>query len=196
MRKLIMWNLVTLDGFFEGASSWALDWHDYVWGEELKQLSIEQLTSADLLLFGRVTYEGMAKHWPSATGAVADLMNRIPKAVFSRTLTKADWSNTTLVREPAEREVAKLKQQPGRDALIFGSAALSASLMQQALIDEYRLVIVPVVLGVGTSLFKPSAQPTRMELLESRELKSGGVILRYRPRLTARGATPAGPTTS
>jgi dihydrofolate reductase len=181
MRKLIMWDLVTLDGFFEGASSWALDWHEYVWGEELKHFSIEQLTSADLLLFGRVTYEGMAKHWPSATGAVADLMNRIPKVVFSRTLTKAGWSNTTLVREPAEREVAKLKQQPGRDALIFGSAALSASLMQQALIDEYRLVIVPVVLGVGTSLFKPSAQSTRMELLESRELKSGGVILRYRP---------------
>jgi dihydrofolate reductase len=180
MRKLIMWNLVTLDGFFEGTSNWALDWHDYVWGEELERQSIEQLTSADMLVFGRVTYEGMAKHWPSAKGTVADLMNRIPKVVFSRTLTTAEWSNTTLIGEPADREVAKLKQQPGRDALIFGSAALSASLMEQGLIDEYRLVVVPVVLGAGTPLFKPGARQYRMELLESRELKSGGVILHYR----------------
>jgi dihydrofolate reductase len=79
-----MWNLVTLDGYFEGPNSWDLDWHDYAWGEELEQLSVEQLTSADTLLFGRVTYQGMASYWSSATGEIADLMNAIPKIVFSR----------------------------------------------------------------------------------------------------------------
>lgn len=182
MRQLIMWNLVTLDGFFEGPSSWSLDWHEYVWGEELERLSTEQLTAADLLLFDRGTYEGMARYWPSATGTVADLMNHIPKVVFSRSLTRAERSGTTLIRDPAEREAARLKEQPGRDALIFGTAAPCATLMREGLIDEYRLAVVPVVLGGGTPLFKPSAHRTRMELLDSRALASGAVILRYRPR--------------
>jgi len=86
MRRLIMWNLVTLDGFFEGPFSWEIDWHDYVWGEELEQFSIEQSKSADMLLFGRVTYQGMAAYWASEKGEIADFMNNIPKIAFSRTL--------------------------------------------------------------------------------------------------------------
>src|SRR5512143_3978230 len=101
MRKLIMWNLITLDGFFEGAKSWDLDWHEEVWGDDLERLSLDQLHSADLLLFGRVTYEGMAAYWKSAQGEIADLMNGLPKVVFSRTLATADWSHTTLVRDDA-----------------------------------------------------------------------------------------------
>lgn len=176
-----MWNLVTLDGFFEGHKSWDLDWHGSVWGPELEQLSVEQLQSADLLLFGRATYQGMAGYWPSATGQVADLMNNISKVVFSRTLEKAEWNRTRLVRERADEEVARLKQQPGRDMLIFGSATLCSTLIPHGLIDEYRLCIAPVILGTGTPLFKPSPHKITMKLLEARPLASGGVILRYQP---------------
>jgi dihydrofolate reductase len=179
MRKLIMWNLVSLDGFFEGAKSWDLGWHDSVWGEELERLSIDQLNSADTLLFGRATYEGMASYWPSAKGEVADLMNQIRKVVFSRTLEKASWNNTRLVHGDAEEEVAKLKKQPGKDLLIFGSANLSTTLIRHRLIDEYRLCLAPIVLGRGTPLFKASSETMKLKLLETRPLKSGGVILRY-----------------
>lgn len=182
MRRLIMWNMVTLDGFFEGLKSWEIDWHEYAWGEELEQLSINQLKSADMLLFGRVTYQGMASHWPSATGEVADFMNSIPKIVFSRTLTEAEWSNTRLVKSNAQDEVASLKQQPGKDLFIFGSAGLSSTLTGNGLIDEYRLGLTPVVLGGGNPLFKPSQERLRLRLLEARPLKSGCVILRYEPQ--------------
>src|SRR5207247_8603376 len=97
MRKVIMWNVVSLDGFFEGAKSWDLGWHDSIWGEELERLSIDQLKSADMLLFGCATYEGMANYWPSAKGEVADLMNPIRTVVFSRTLERASSKTTTLL---------------------------------------------------------------------------------------------------
>jgi dihydrofolate reductase len=184
MRRLVMWNLVTLDGFFEGPKSWDLDWHQYAWGDELEKLSLEQLKSADALLFGRVTYQGMASYWPTAKGEnheIADLMNGIPKIVFSTTLEKADWNNTKLVKENAEMEVAKLKQQPGKDLFIFGSANLCSKLSERELIDEYRLCVTPVLLGSGNPLFKASSNKTKMKLLEARPLKSGSVILRYEP---------------
>jgi len=170
MKRVILWNLVTLDGFFEGSRSWDLDFHKLAWGEELERISIEQLRSADALLFGRITYQGMASYWRSAQGVIADLMNSIPKFVFS-----------TLVKEHAEEEVAKLKQQPGNDVYIFGSATLSSTLMQNGLIDEYRVALVPVLLGSGNPLFKP-AQKAEMRLLEARQLNNGCVILRYEPR--------------
>ena len=179
MRKLIMWNLVSLDGFFEGAKSWDLGWHESVWGDELERLSIDQLKSADMLLFGRVTYEGMAGYWPSAKGEVADRMNNIRKVVFSRTLEKASWNNTKLVKGNAAQEVAKLKEQNGKDLFIFGSANLSSTLMRHHLIDEYRLCLAPIVLGAGTPLFKASPETMKLKLIEARPLKSGGVILRY-----------------
>lgn len=181
MRKLIIWNLVTLDGFFEGPKSWDIDWHEQAWGDELELLSMEQSKAAGMLLFGRVTYEGMAGYWRSATGAIADVMNSVPKVVFSRTLKEADWNNTRLVKGNAEDEVASLKQQPGKDLLVFGSAALCSTLAQRGLIDEYRLGLCPIVLGGGTPLFKTSPRRSRMKLLEARPLKSGCVILRYEP---------------
>jgi dihydrofolate reductase len=180
MRRLIMWNMVTLDGFFEGREKWDLGFHEYVWGDELERFSIEQAREADLILFGRVTYEGMAAYWPAATGKVAEIMNSIPKIVFSKTLDRADWINTRLVAGSADDEVPGLKQQPGKDILVFGSAELCASLTEAGLIDEYRLCVVPVILGDGTPLFKGGSE-TPMELLEARPLRSGGVILRYRP---------------
>jgi len=176
-----MWNMVTLDGFFEGPKSWEIDWHEYVWGEELEQIATEQLKSTDMLLFGRVTYQGMAAYWSSAKGEIADFINNIPKIVFSRTLEKAEWNDTRLVKENAVEEVTKLKQQSGKDLFIFGSANLSSTLMQHGLIDEYRLSINPMILGGGNPLFKASPHRMKMKLLEARPLKSGCVILRYQP---------------
>jgi dihydrofolate reductase len=181
MPKVIMWNMVTLDGFFEGPKKWEIDWHEYVWGEELERFSLEQAKSVGTLLFGRVTYDGMAAYWTSATGEVADFMNTIPKVVFSRTLETATWSNTRLVRGEAVDEVARLKQQPGKDMFIFGSADLSSALAKRGLIDEYRLGLNPLVLGGGSPLFKPGPHRMRMKLLDAKPLESGVVILRYEP---------------
>jgi dihydrofolate reductase len=184
MARLIMWNLVTLEGFFEGQKKWDIDWHEYVWGDELEQLSREQGRSADALIFGRVTYEGMTAYWSTAKGATAEFMNRVPKVVFSRTLKSADWSNARLVSANPADEVTKLKRTLEGSLYVFGSADLSATLMRHDLFDEYRLCIVPVVLGAGTPLFKSSDQHKRMKLRESRTLKTGGVILYCEPERT------------
>jgi dihydrofolate reductase len=139
MRKVIMWNMVTLDGFFERPKPWEIDWHEYAWGDELEQFGLDQTKSAGTLLFGRVTYEGMAAYWMTALGKTAAFMNSVPKIVFSKTLERADWNNSRLVRSSAEEEVAKLKQQTAeKDMFIFGSATLSSALTRSGLIDEYR----------------------------------------------------------
>jgi dihydrofolate reductase len=184
MGRLIMWNLVTLDGYFEGADKWSLDWHDTAWGDELEEASIAQLRSAAMLLFGRVTYQGMASYWPTAEGEspeIADLMNSIPKVVFSTTLDRAGWTNTTLLSGNPLEEVPRLKGESSHDIFLFGSAILASSLMPAGLIDEYRLCYAPVVLGEGTPLFKPSDHSTRMRLIDARPLKSGAIILSYEP---------------
>ncbi len=181
MSKLIMWNLMTLDGFFDGAENWALDWHQYAWGEELERMSIEQLRVADMLLFGRVTYEGMAAYWKTAQGEVATYMNSLPKAVFSRTLTSADWHNSTLLKGDVQKEVQALKRMGEQNIFVFGSGDLSATLLEHGLFDEYRLCVVPVVLGIGKQLFGRNLCRLRMNLLESRPLTSGSVLLRYQP---------------
>src|SRR5258708_34987361 len=180
MAKLIMWNLMTLGGFGEGPNR-DISWHFEVWGEELEQLSIEQLKSAGGLLFGRITYELMAKHWPSASGEVADLMNALPKVVFSRSLTKSDWNNTQLFGDDVPGTVARLKRESAGDILLFGSADLAASLIPHRLIDELRIALNPIILGAGAPLFKP-CEPVKLKLLDSRTLSSGIVIVRYAPR--------------
>ncbi len=187
MRKLIMWNLVTLDGLFEGPKSWEIDWHDTIWGDELEQYAIEQ---SGMLLFGRVTYEGMASYWPTQKGEVADFMNSIPKVVFSRTLKKAEWNNTRLVKDNVVEEVIKLKKEPGKPLFVFGSADLSSTLLKHGLFDELDLALTPLLLGRGNPLFKPNSERIKMKLLEARPLKSGGVILRYQPERTADNSGP------
>ena len=181
MSKLIMWNLMTLDGYFDGAENWALDWHQYAWGEELERLSIEQLRVADMLLFGRVTFQGMAAYWKTAQGEVASYMNSLPKAVFSRTLQSVDWQNTTLLKGDVKKEVEQLKRAGEKNIFVFGSGDLSSTLLEQGLFDEYRLCIVPVVLGSGKQLFGRKLSRLRMKLLESRALASDSVLLRYEP---------------
>jgi dihydrofolate reductase len=179
MRKVIVWNMVTLDGYFEGPKPWEIDWHEYVWGEELERFSLNQAQEVGALLFGRKTYEGMAGYWQPATGDVAEFMNSVPKVVFSNTLETAGWSNTRLVKGSAEEEVDRLKQEPGKDLFIFGSANLIGSLTRRDLIDEYRIGLNPLVLGVGTPMFKPSEDRMRLKLLEARPMQSGVVLLRY-----------------
>lgn len=181
MSKLIMWNLLTLDGYFEGEKSWSLDFHQLAWGDALERLSTEQLHTAGALLLGRVTYEGMAAYWQTAQGEVADLMNSLPKVVVSRTINRADWNNTKLVKDNAAAEVSKLKQQGDKNIFVFGSANLSVTLMEQGLFDEYRLCLVPVVLGKGKPLFASGLTQLKLRLLEERRLDSGSVILRYGP---------------
>jgi dihydrofolate reductase len=179
MRNLIMWNLITLDGCVEGARSWELPWHDRYWGDELERFSIEQLESADALLFGRMTYEGMAAHWQTASGKIADYMNGLPKVVCSRTLQTASWTNTTLASGDAVEEVTRLKEGGNGNIFVFGSADLSQALMREGLFDEYRLGVAPVIYGNGRPLFRTGLRQD-LELLESRPLSNGCVILRYR----------------
>ena len=179
MRKLIMWNIITLDGYFEGNQSWDLAFHSHIYGEELEKLSIEQLHSADCLVFGRVTYEGMAAYWANEEGEIADLMNSIPKLVFSKTLKSAGWNNTTLISENASDEIRKLKAQDGKDLYVFGSANLSETFITDNLFDEYRIGIAPVILGSGRPLFKNGISPEYLSLVSVHQLLTGGVILKY-----------------
>lgn len=179
MRKLIMWNIISLDGYFEGNQSWELPFHELVWGSELEKLSIEQLHSADYLVFGRVTYEGMKAHWTKEKGEVADLMNSIHKIVCSKTLESADWNNSTLIRENASAEIRKLKEEDGKDMYVFGSADLSETFINDHLIDEYRIGIAPVILGSGRPLFRNGIASENLSLLSTQQLKNGGLVLKY-----------------
>lgn len=183
MSRLIMFNLVTLDGFFEGTKPWELDWHQRILDEEFERFAIEQLRNADRLLFGRITFEGMAAHWPHAQGEIADLMNSLPKFVFSRTPGQPvpDWTGTRLASEDTAAEVRRLKQDGIKSSLVIGSGKLSRTLMAHDLFDEYRLLMVPIILGSGRSLFAQGLPRQKMKLLEARQLSSGGVILRYEP---------------
>ena len=184
MRKLIMWNIITLDGYFEGDKSWELPFMEEIWGHELEKINIEQLNAADFLVFGRVTYEGMAAYWKDAEGEIAELMNKIPKLVFSRTLTSADWNNSTLVNGNASAEISKLKSQGKRDMFVFGSANLSETFMKDNLFDEYRIGIAPVILGSGRPLFREGISSKKLALVSAQPLSTNGVVLKYTTKET------------
>lgn len=184
MRKLIMWNVITLDGYFEGNQHWDLSFHNVIWGQELETLSMNQLKSADYLVFGRVTYEGVAAYWTNAEAEtaeqeVAKLMNSIPKLVFSKTLKSAEWNNTTIISDNASEEIQKLKKQGGKDMYVFGSANLSETLINDNLFDEYRIGIAPVVLGSGRPLFRQGITSKNLSLVSTQQLLTGGVVLKY-----------------
>jgi dihydrofolate reductase len=183
MRKVIFQMMVTLDGFFEGPNR-EIDWH--IVDEEFNAYANDLLNSVDVLLFGRVTYELMASYWPTSSATtddpiIADKMNNLPKIVFSKTLEKAEWKNTRLVKGNIAEEVSKLKHQPGNDLAIFGSSDLALSLIPMDLIDEYRIIVNPVVLGSGKPLFKGINKRLNLKLLKTRTLGSGNVILYYQP---------------
>jgi Dihydrofolate reductase len=183
MRKLTAQMMITLDGFFEGPHH-EIDWHvvdgefnDYAWGV---------LNSVDLLLFGRLTYELMAAYWPSADALKEDpvtarLMNEHEKVVFSKTLKQVAWQNTRLVSTDIVSEVKRLKNQPGKDMVIFGSSDLCVPLVKANLIDEYHLLVNPVVLGSGKSLYAGLGQRLNLKLINTRQFSSGLIGLFYQP---------------
>jgi dihydrofolate reductase len=181
MCKLIQWNLITLDGFFEGAKSWELDWMQSTFDDELEAFAIEQLRTSGMLLFGRTTYEGMAAYWQTATGTVAEFMNSLPKTVFSQTMQQADWANTKLVKEDPVGAVRELKKQVKGNIFVYGSGKLCATLLEAGLFDEVRLGLAPLVLGRGATLFGRNLSREKMKLLEARPMNNGYVILRYEP---------------
>ena len=185
MPKLFSFNMVTLNGFFEGPEPWSIDWHN-AGDEEFDEFAVEQLKTMGTILFGRKTYQGMASYWPSPAALesdplVAGAMNSLPKVVFSRTLETADWNNTRLVRDNIADEITRLKQQPGKDLGLFGSANLMATLMKLNLIDEHRVMVNPVVLRQGTPLFQGVDGRLNLKLVNSRTLRSGNVLLTYQP---------------
>ncbi len=183
MRKVIFFMLVSLDGFFEGPDR-DINWHHV--DEEFNEFAIQQLDTVDTLLFGRVTYEGMASYWPTPSAAaddpvVAGKMNSFPKIVFSKTLSSPTWQNTQLVKDNFVQEITKLKQLPGKDLIIFGSSDLAVTFIEQGLIDEYRIMVNPVVLGDGKSLFNGLQKRLELKLLGTKVFGSGNVLLYYGP---------------
>jgi len=187
MRKVILSNLVTLDGFFAGPNG-ELDWH--IVDGEIKEYAIDLLSKVDALLFGRVTYQLMADYWPAAATnpstpksdlEIADKMNNLPKIVFSKTLQEVKWNNSRLAKDNIAEEISKMKQQPGKDMVIFGSGSIVSTLMQHGLIDEYRIIVNPIVLGNGNPLFKGINDKHNLKLLKTKVLGSGVVILYYEP---------------
>jgi dihydrofolate reductase len=183
MRKLILWMMVSLDGFFEGPNR-ELDWH--VVDEELHTFDNDELRQMGAFLSGRQTHQLMADFWPTADADPSQppyiaefsrIWKAMPKIVFSRTLERADW-NTTVVRDNVAEEVTRLKQQPGSD-LVLSGADIAATLMRLGLVDEYRLFVAPVILGNGNPLFRESDEAIRLRLVEARPFGSGVVMLRY-----------------
>ena len=183
MRKVILFMMTTLDGFYEGRDR-DINWHNV--DAEFNEFAIAQLNTADILLFGRVTYELMASYWPTPDAIkndpiVAEKMNSLHKIVFSKTLEKVNWSNTRLVKGNIGAEIMKMKSQPGKDMIIFGSSDLAVSLIHYNLIDEIRIMVNPVVLSQGKALFKGLNHHLALKLLNTRTFHSGNVLLSYEP---------------
>jgi dihydrofolate reductase len=183
MRKLLSFHVTSVDGYYEGPGQ-AFDWP--VVDEEFNQFALQQLEEADMLLFGRATYQMMAGYWPTPAAkqddpVVTAKMNDLAKIVISRTLDTAEWAHTQLITEDVAETVAKLKQQPGQNMVILGSSALTVSLIGMGLIDEVRVMVSPVVLGDGKSLFRTATERISLTLLRARSFGSGNVLLSYRP---------------
>lgn len=183
MREVIFQMMVSLDGYFEGPNR-EIDWH--VVEDEFNAYAIDLLDAVDLLVFGRVTYQLMAGYWPTPDAiendpVIAAKMNALPKLVFSRTLDHAGWNNTRLVRENPAAELSELKRQPGKDIAIFGSSDLALALIEDKLIDEFRIFVAPVVLGSGKPLLHGIRKRLRLQLARTVVFGSGVVGLFYRP---------------
>ena len=184
MRRVIVFNQVTLDGYFtgpDGDMSWAhkddKEWNEFV---------AENASGGGTLLFGRITYEMMASFWPTAAAAqampdVAKGMNRLPKVVFSRSLDKATWKNTTLLKGDLAAEVRKLKKKPGDDMVILGSGSIVSQLSDARLIDEYQVIVNPLVLGKGRTMFEGVEDKVALKRTKTRAFRNGNVLVCYEP---------------
>ncbi|MGI9091148.1 MAG: dihydrofolate reductase family protein [Gemmatimonadaceae bacterium] len=180
MRKVVVSEFVSLNGVMEDPS-----WTFQFSGEEQPKFKFDELAASDSLLLGRTTYEGFAAAWPNMTeqaGEYANMMNGYPKYVVSTTLEgPLEWNNSTLIKGNVAEEVSSLKQQSGKDILVFGSADLVNTLMGQDLIDEYRLMVFPVVVGGGKHLFVDGLDTTVLKHVDTKTFESGVVVLTYEP---------------
>jgi dihydrofolate reductase len=172
---------VTLDGYFTGQDG-DISWHNV--DEEFQQYANNVANAGNTLLFGRVTYELLANYWPSEQALkedpiVAEGMNSSPKIVFSRTLKKAGWNNTQLVKEDMLGEIRKLKRQSGKDLTVLGSGSIVSQLAQAGLIDEYQILLNPIVLGKGRTMFEGVKEKLGFKLTQSRTFSNGNVFLCY-----------------
>lgn len=187
MQKLMVFNHVTVDNFFESLE------HDMAWAKHdshTNEFAKKQLGKAGTILFGRVTYEMMASYWPTPQASldnpeIAGFMNAAEKYVFSNTLNVAAWQNTRLVHGDAVKEVASLKEQEGNDMIIFGSGKLVSALTRAGLIDEYQFMVNPVILGRGTPMFNGLDQPVPLELAHTQPQPNGNILLVYKTLNTA-----------
>jgi dihydrofolate reductase len=187
VARLVVSQFVTVDGVMEdpgGAEGfdrggWAFQFDRGAEGDKFK---LDEVMASDALLLGRVTYEGFAEAWPSRTGEFADKFNGMPKFVVSTTLEGAEWNNSTVIKGDVAEGVATLKERPGGDILVNGSATLVRTLAERGLVDEYRLMVFPVALGRGKRLFEDVSDSTALQLVDTKQVGSDGVlILIYQP---------------
>jgi dihydrofolate reductase len=184
MRKVSVFNSVSIDGYYTDANNDYLWAHDGSDDPELTEFTKGNAQGANALVFGRVTYEVMVAWWPTPAAAkampeIAKGMNQAPKYVFSRTLDKVDWSNTTLLKADPASEIARIKQTPGPDLTLLGSGTIVAQLAAVDLIDDVQLLVCPIVLGSGKSQFAGVADRPRWSLSRSKTFKNGRVFLAY-----------------
>jgi len=184
MRKLLVFNSVTIEGYFtdkNGDMSWAHkqdpEWNDFV---------ANNAKSGGELVFGRVTYDMMVSFWPTPAAAqmfpdIAKGMNESPKVVFSRTMDKASWNNTRLFKGDLENKVRKLKSESGDGLVVMGSGQIVAQLAQAGLVDQYQIVLNPIVLGGGRTMFERVTNKLNLKLTDSRTFRNGNVVLTYEP---------------
>jgi len=186
MRRLVVFNSTSLDGYFTDANGDMSFAHRKEGDAEWDAFVAGNASGGGVLLFGRKTYELMASFWPTPAAAqmmpvVAERMNNLPKVVFSRTLDKAAWANTKLVKEDPVGAVRKMKTEPGEDIAILGSGSIVSQLAPYGLIDEYQIVVIPVILGRGRTMFDGVEKQTRLKLIDTRRFGNGNVLLRYQP---------------
>jgi dihydrofolate reductase len=181
MRKIVVSEFVSLDGVMENPA-WTFQFGTEEHTKEQNKFKFDELKASDALLLGRVTYDGFAAAWPNMieqTGEYGVMMNDYPKYVVSTTLNEVEWKNSSLVKGNLAEEITKLKQQPGKDILVFGSCDLVNELYQLDLIDEYRLMIFPVVVGSGKKLFKEGIDQKVMRLVDTTTFSSGVIVQTY-----------------
>lgn len=181
MKKIVVTQFITLDGVIEDPHLWSFDY----WNDETGNYKLEELFASDAQLLGRVTYEGFAEAWPDRTddSGFADRINNVPKYVVSTTLKQADltWNNSHVINGDVVAELQKLKQGDGGDILVHGSGTLVQTLIENDLVDEYHLVVYPLILGKGLKLFGDDLPKKPLKLAESQILDNGVMILTYVP---------------
>jgi dihydrofolate reductase len=179
MRKVVLQMGLSVDGIVSGGPPGASEAGAFNEDEAVVRWKLDSLDQVGTHIMGRVTYEQMAAHWPQSTAEYADRMNSIPKVVFSKTLTKAEWKESRIARGDIADEINRLKSEPGKDIMAHGGASFVQALSRERLIDEYRLVIRPVALGSGMPLFKDLLAPLPLRLVDSRAFTDGTAIWVY-----------------